>query len=215
MEKRKRPPIFDLVEWYMGRILEETGKLPAPSEDELARLMRREPEDLDDWLKGPFEEMMRKLEEEMPEESQGFIRDEETPEGKLKRYGPFIYGFSYTKESGKEPEIKEFGNIKPAYRGLEPVPNGEREPLIDVIERNDAYEVVAELSGVEKKDIKIHATEDSLEIKTEGGMKFFKEVPFETPVKPETATATYKNGVLSVRIQKKENEKKRTAIPLD
>jgi HSP20 family protein len=208
MEKRKRPSIFDLVEWYMERVLDEMGKLPSPTpteeEQELSRMMRRGPQDFDEWLRDPFEEMMRELEEEMPEESK-----------EMKRYGPFIYGFSYTKEPGKEPEIKEFGNIKPSYRKLEPSPGGEREPLTDVIDLKDAYEVVVELPGVEKDDLRLHATDDSLEIKTEGGTKFFKVVTFETPVKSETAKATYKNGVLSVTIKKRENEKKRTAIPLE
>ncbi len=201
MEKRKRPSIFDLVEWYMERALEEMGKMPAPTEEELSRMLRREQQDFDEWLQDPFEEMLQKLEEEMPEAA--------------KRYGPFIYGFSYTKEPGKEPEIKEFGNIKPSHMRLEPFPGGEREPLTDVIDQNDAYEVVAELPGVDKEDLRLHATDGTLEIKTEGGTKFFKVVTFETPVKPETAKATYKNGVLSVTIKKKENEKKRTAIPLE
>jgi len=201
MEKRKRPSIFDLVEWYMERALDEMGKLPAPTEEELSRMLRRGPQDFDEWLQDPFEEMLQKLEEEMPEAA--------------KRYAPFIYGFSYTKEPGKDPELKEFGNIKPSHMRLEPSPGGEREPLIDVIDQNDAYEVVAELPGVEKEDLRLHATENSLEIKTEGGTKFFRVLTFETPVKPETAKATYKNGVLSVRLKKKENEKKRTAIPLE
>lgn len=217
MEKRKRPSIFDLVEWYMERALDEMGKLPTPTEEEqeLSRMIRRGPQDFDEWLQDPFEEMMSKLEEEMPEELEGFIKDAETSEGKMKRYGPFIYGFSYTKELGKEPELKEFGNIKPAYRKSEPFPGGEREPLTDVIDQNDAYEVVAELPGVDKTDLRLHATDGTLEIKTEGGTKFFKVVTFDVPVKPETAKATYKNGVLSVTIKKKETEKKRTAIPLE
>lgn len=215
MEKRKRPSIFDLVEWYMEQVLDEMGKLPTPSEEELARMMRRVPQDFDEWLGNPFEEMLRKLGEEMPEESKGFITEEETPKGTMKRYGPFIYGFSYTKEPGKEPEIKEFGNIKHSHKKLEPFPNGEREPLTDVIDQKDAYEVVAELPGVETEDLRLHATDDSLDIKTEGAIKFFKVVPFDVPIRPETAKATYKNGVLSVWLQKKENEKTRTAITVD
>jgi HSP20 family protein len=215
MEKRKRPSIFDLVEWYMERVLDEMGKLPAPAEEELARMMRREPQDFDEWLENPFEELLRKLEEETPEEAKGFITEGETPEGTMKRYGPFIYGFSYTKEPGKEPEIKEFGNIKPSHKKLEPFPNGEREPLTDVIDQKDAYEVVAELPGVEKEDLRLHATEHALDIKTEGAIKFFKVVSFDVPVRPKTAKATYKNGVLSVWLQKIENEKTRTAITVD
>ena len=49
----------------------------------------------------------------------------------------------------------------------------------------------------------MHATEDSLEIRTENEKRFFKEIAFDMPVKPETAKASYKNGVLSVRITKK------------
>ena len=144
MEKRKRPSIFDLVERYMERVLDEMSKLPAPTEEELSKMMRRETEDFDEWFRDPFEEMLRKLEEETSDGSKEFIKEEETPEGKMKRYGPFIYGFSYTQEPGKEPEIKEFGNIKPSYKRLEPFPGGEREPMVDVIEEKDAYEIVAE-----------------------------------------------------------------------
>lgn len=203
----------------MEQMVEEMGSLPAPFEEEFSRRMRREPEEREEWLKDPFEEMMRKLEDEMPEELKSFVTEEETPEGKMRRYGPFIYGFSYTKEPGKEPEIEEFGNIRPSHRRIEPFPGGEREPLIDVIDQKDAYEVVAELPGVEKKDIKLHTTEDSLEIKTENEKRFYKEIPFDMPVKPETAKATYKNGVLSVTITKKaeggKGGAKKTAISLE
>jgi len=206
MEKRKRPSIFDLLEWYMERIFEEMKEQPALSKEISSRMTKREPQDMEGWLGDPFEEMARKLEEELPEELKGFITEDKTPGHKIKRYGPFIYGFSYTKEPGKDPEIKEFGNIKASYKGIEPFPNGEREPLVDVIDHEDAYEVIAELPGVEKKDIRLHATDDVLEIKTENERRFFKEVPFKTPVKPETAMARYKNGVLSVRIQKNKKE---------
>lgn len=217
MEKRKRPSIFDLLEWYMGRIFEEMKEQPALSKEESSRMTKREPQDMEGWLGDPFEEMARKWEEEIPEEFKSFITEEKTPGRKIKRYGPFIYGFSYTKEPGKEPEIKEFGNIKASNKGIEPFPNGEREPLVDIIDQEDAYEVIAELPGVEKKDIRLHATDELLEIKTENERRFFKEIPFKTPVKPETAMARYKNGVLSVRIQKKEKEyaKEKTAIPLE
>ncbi|MGB2727016.1 MAG: archaeal heat shock protein Hsp20 [Halobacteriota archaeon] len=215
VERRKRPSIFDLMEKYMEQMVEEARRVPLPFEEEISRRLRKEPQDIEEWLRDPFEEMTKRLEGELPEEFKDFVTEEETPEGKVKRYGPFIYGFSYTKEPGKEPEIKEFGNIKPSYKRIEPVPGGEREPLIDVIEQKDSYEVVAELPGVEKKDIKLHATEDSLEIRTENDRRFFKKIPFDMPVKPESSKATYTNGVLSVRITKKEGEKKRTTISLE
>ena len=73
-----------------------------------------------------------------------------------------------------------------------------------------------ELPGVEKSDIKLHATEDSLDIKTGDGRRFCKEIPFDMTVTPATAKATYKNGVLCVTIKKKKVEKKeKTAISLE
>jgi HSP20 family protein len=215
MERRKKPSIFDLLEGYIERMTEEMKRMPLPFEEELSRRMRRAPEDIEEWLKDPFEEMLARIEEEMPEELTDFVTEEETPEGKVRRYGPFIYGLSYTKEPGKDPEIKEFGNIKPSYRRIVPAPGGEREPLIDVIDRKDAYEVVVELPGVEKKDIKLHATEDTLDIKAGNGRKFSKEILFDMPVKPETAKATYKNGVLCVTIKRKNEQKEKTAISLE
>lgn len=216
MEKRKRPSIFDLVERYMEHIMAEMGKLPVPTEEELARALRNEPLSIDAWFSDPFDEMLKKLEEEMPEAYRGIIREAETPDGKIRRYGPFIYGFAYTKEPGKEPELKEFGNIRSTNQALAPCPHGEREPLVDVIDQNDSIEVVAELPGVDKGDIKLHATEDALEIKTKGEVVFYKKVAFETPVKPETAKATYRNGVLSVRLQKRVgNATSQATIPVD
>jgi HSP20 family protein len=216
MEKRKKPSIFELLEGYMERMAEELKRLPLPFEEELSQRTRGAPDDIGEWLKDPFEEMLARLEEEMPEGLTDFVTEAETPEGKARMYGPFIYGLSYTKEPGKEPEIKEFGNIKPSHERIVPAPTGEREPLIDVIEQKDAYEVVVELPGVEKRDIKLHTTEDSLDIKTENGRKFSKEILFDMPVTPATAKATYKNGVLCVTIKKEMVEKKeKTAISLE
>ena len=211
VERRKRPSIFDLMEKYMEQMIEETRS--HQFEDDFSERMRKE--DIGEWLRDPFEEMTRRLEEELPDEFRDFVTEEETSEGKVKRYGPFIYGFSYTKEPGKEPEIKEFGNIRPSSKRLEPLPKGDREPLIDVIEQKDYYEVVAELPGVEKKHIKLHATEDSLEIITENDRRFFKQISFDMPIKPESAKATYRNGVLSVKITKEGSDKKKTTITLD
>jgi len=213
MDERKRPSIFDLMIQYMAQMAEELQN--EHHEEDSARMRGQEPQDIDEWLRAPFDAMLKELEAGLPEEHNDFITEEETPEGKVRRYGPFIYGFSYTKEPGKEPEIKEFGNIRPSYSRIEPVPGGGREPLIDVIEHKDSYEVVAELPGVEKQDLKLHATEDSLEIRTENTVRFFKEIPFDMLVLPKSATATYKNGVLSVKLMKKEGDKEKTTIVLD
>ena len=58
----------------------------------------------------------------------------------------------------------------------------------------------------------MHAPEDSLEIRTENEKRFYKEIPFVMPVKPENAMTTYKNDMLSVKITKKEGEKKYSVV---
>ncbi|NYT00161.1 MAG: Hsp20/alpha crystallin family protein [Methanocellales archaeon] len=150
--------------------------------------------------------MIKRLEEEVepPKELEEFIREEKTPTGTIRKYGPFIYGFSYTHEPGKEPEFKEFGNIRLEPQGrIEPAMNGEREPMTDVIEGKNSYEVVVELPGMNKSDIKLNATENSLEIRAANGKKFYKEISFRENVDPDSAKATYNNGVLSLLFKKK------------
>lgn len=193
---RKRTPLFSGI---IERIFEEMAK-ESPLFDEKIRL----PYKFEEWFRDPFEEMIGRLEKEPPKELEELVKEEETPAGKVRKYGPFIYGFSYTHEPGKEPEFKEFGNIRLEPEGrIEPSLKGEREPMTDVIEEKGTYEVIVELPGMEKADIKLNATENSLEIRAANGQKFYKKISFKEAVDPDSAKATYKNGVLSLILEKK------------
>ena len=65
--------------------------------------------------------------------------------------------------------------------------------------------VVVELPGVEKTDIKLHGTEDSLEISVDTPQyKYYKEVTLPTEVKVKEAKSRYKNGVLEVILPRAE-----------
>jgi HSP20 family protein len=67
---------------------------------------------------------------------------------------------------------------------------------------------VAEVPGVEKEDIKLHGTEDSLTISVDTCQrKYYKEVMLSTKVKVREAKADYKNGVLEVTLPKVKEEK--------
>src|SRR5208283_6243068 len=97
-----------------------------------------------------------------------------------------------------KPEIQEFGNIKKGLKGT-PQVKEEREPLVDIVETNGEVRVVVELPGVEKSDIKLHGTEDSLTISVDTPQsKYFKEVELPVKVKVKEASSSYKNGVLAV-----------------
>lgn len=191
-ERKRRPSIFEEMIKRMQREIERTFR---PFEDRRC---------LNDEF-DPFEEMMKGF-DEAPER---FTSEEEKSSGKVRRYGPFVYGFSYSKRPGEEPEIQEFGNIKSDRKGeIEPMPRGEREPLTDITDMGDRYEITVEIPGVNKGEIDISATEDSLNIKTTGERKFRKELNFKDSVDPDGIEANFKHGVLYMDIDKKEHKEK-------
>jgi HSP20 family protein len=118
---------------------------------------------------------------------------------------PFVYGFSVTQRPGEEPEIREFGNI-PMF---EQTQTGEkryldiRRPLIDVLESEEAVHVIAEIPGIEKENIKLNATDLILDIETlDGNPKYSERVELPVKVDPQSAKATYKNGILEVTFKR-------------
>jgi HSP20 family protein len=186
VKRRRYPSIFDIFENFM-----------------------REPFS-GDWPGGyrsrdPFRDLIKRFEEGIPEDLRDFVKEEETPAGRIQRYGPFVYGFSYTVEPGREPVFREFGNIRPSSRGIETSVG--REPLVDVMEERDQYKIFVELPGVEKNDIKLDITEESIEIKTTEDKKYYKLIPLDSTVDPDSTKASYKNGVLSVELDKREKRK--------
>jgi HSP20 family protein len=113
-----------------------------------------------------------------------------------------------------KPEIRQFGNIKKSLKG--PQVKDEREPLVDIIETDHEIRVVAELPGVEKTDIKLHGTEDSITIDVNTPQtKYYKEVDLPTKVKVKEAKSSYKNGVLEVVFPKAEAPKEPKGEPID
>lgn len=188
MWDKKYPSIFDILENF-------TRGFPFERKDRFE----------DDWFKEPFEDMIERFEESVPAEFKSFVREEDTPGGISRRYGPFVYGFSYTAEPGKEPIFQEFGNIKPSHRGIEPSQG--REPLIDVMSEKDRFRIFVELPGVDKDNVKLDVAEDSVEIKTEDEKKFYKMIYLDSSVDPDSSKASYKNGILTLELEKKEKRK--------
>jgi len=169
-----------------------------------------------DWLFGDIDDIMREMEEMMQKEfkefttklPKDFVRERRLPDGStVKEWGPFVYGYSVTIGPDGKPVVREFGNVQPGRFG--PEVREEREPLVDVISTDGEVKVVVELPGVDKKDIKLHGTEDSLTITVDTAeRKYFKEVKLPAKVKPKEAKTNYKNGVLEVTLQKIEEKKK-------
>jgi len=139
-----------------------------------------------------MEEMMRQTFEETSRKS--------------RIYGPRIYGFSMSIGPDGKPIIREFGNVQPGRFG--PKLREEREPLIDIMEEKEDVVIVAELPGVEKEDISLHATEDQFTISVDNSnRRYHKEMPLPAKVDRRSARASYKNGVLEVRLRKLEEKR--------
>jgi HSP20 family protein len=183
---------------------------------------RRSPFDKDPFF-GDIDRIFREMEERMEEEFKDFtkkvpkdyVKERKLPDGStVKEFGPFVYGYSLKIGPDGKPEIREFGNIKKSLKG--PEVKEEREPLVDVVETNSEIRVVVELPGVEKTDIKLHGTEESLEISVDTPQyKYYKEVTLPVKVRVKEAKSSYKNGVLEVILPKAEAPEKPKGEQID
>ncbi|MFH1332107.1 MAG: Hsp20/alpha crystallin family protein [archaeon] len=97
-------------------------------------------------------------------------------------------------------------------------------PLSDVIDKGNQFIVKVDLPGVEKEDIILNTTERSVEVRAEkkrevkiqkkgyyrhersyGG--FYRVVPLPSFIDPDSAKASYKNGVLEIKVKKSKTKK--------
>ncbi|MEM4718194.1 MAG: archaeal heat shock protein Hsp20 [Desulfurococcaceae archaeon] len=144
-----------------------------------------------------FRDLERRFMEEYKELKPDKIKEYEKIEG------PFIYGFSITIGPDGKPEIKEFGNVR-RIRGKPKIVE-EREPLVDVFESGDEVVVIAELPGVDRDKIDVKVSEDGMALTINASnekRKYYKEVELPAKVDPASARASYKNGVLEVKLKK-------------
>lgn len=130
--------------------------------------------------------------------------------------GPYVYGWSLRVGPDGKPRFREFGNVS-ASEGMRPQQlSSTREPLVDVVEKDDTITITAELPGVAKEDIDLEVTEDMLTINVEDEEReYYKEVYLPTEVNAEEAEATYRNGILDIELHKAERKRTGTKIQLD
>lgn len=144
-----------------------------------------------------FDEEFRQMEENMAKIFEDAMkRSKQAGEGK-----PYVYGFSMRVGPDGKPHIEEFGNVPGVSIGGPEAITAGREPLTDVIEKEDAVDIIAELPGIEKKDINLEAGEKSLTIDVNTpDRKYHKELELPCEVKPDVTKATFKNGILEVKL---------------
>jgi len=194
------------------------------SEDEPDWFRRRRSPFFRSWgfedIEKIFEEMEKMMEEEVKDFTsrvpKDYVRERKLPDGSTAReWGPFVFGYSMKIGPDGKPNIREFGNVKPRRNGL-PQVQEEREPLVDMVETDGEVHVVVELPGVDKNDIKLQATEDTLTITVDTAeRKYFKEVALPANIKVKEAKTQYKNGVLEVTLPKVKNGKQPKGEPIN
>ena len=99
-------------------------------------------------------------------------------------------------------------------------------PAVDVLESKDAYLIRAELPGMKREDIKVEVKDGKLvlsgETKSEKpddgtayrhvervAAKFWRSFALPETAKPDGVEATYKDGILEIRVPKAEEIKPR------
>jgi HSP20 family protein len=151
-----------------------------------------------------FDDLLRRMTRPFREIDE--IWDELRHASNLKTFGPYYYGYSVTIGPDGKPVVKEYGNVRP---GL--LPDAEtREPLVDVIvdDKEKVLKIVAEMSGVEKKDIKIEVLGRTINIDAEHeDKKYHTKIPIKQKVDENSVKATYANGILEVKFKLKEEER--------
>ena len=86
--------------------------------------------------------------------------------------------------------------------------------MANVVISDKEVKVVVEMPGIDKKDIKVNAYDNSVEIFTadtsERKYRRIMELPGESDL--ETAKSTYRNGILEISFKKRSHPNKKASI---
>ena len=100
------------------------------------------------------------------------------------------------------------------------------QPITDVSLKGSDIVARFDMPGMDKKDIILKATEDYLEVRAErktsssvkkkgmykemsSSRRYYRIIPFPTKVDADSAKASYKNGVLEVKVKKSKSRKEK------
>jgi HSP20 family protein len=164
-------------------------------------------------LEGPVEGVLRGLDEVIPgfgelvkglEKSEAFQKRLEAANAEIER------------RMGKAPPLRRAGGTRrstiPARTNLKvsrttlgeesPVPAPQRDVITDMFDEGDNLVIIAELPGVNEKDIEIEVKGDRLVLFARSqGRQYHKDIVLPRTVK-EKPSLTYKNGILKISLEK-------------
>lgn len=150
----------------------------------------------DTWFNDIYEELER-LGDLIDETIQKAF---ENPSEKTGVHKSHVQGFSIKLDPDQKPRIREFNNRKPLKKKTT---ISDPEPLVDLLEDTENVVVLASLPGVKREAVDIRITKDRLTISIDTpNLEYQKELKLPAKVDPKSAHASYKNGVLEVKVKK-------------
>lgn len=149
----------------------------------------------------PFNSLFRDVEEEFDRMDRRFEQLREAAKNQRNGEGPMVYGWTMNIGPDGVPRIQRFGNVGESEGELE---QGWREPFVTSFldEEKNLVRFTAELPGIKKEDIDIEAFDDGLKLEATGTDRRYRtQVPVDHLLDPDTAHASYNNGILEVTVE--------------
>ena len=117
--------------------------------------------------------------------------------------GGFVAGSFIIKLLGVKPKPRRMVDrkipVRPLYVTSEVIT-----PFVDVLSEENRLRIVAELSGVEEKDIEVEVSDNEVLISVKRGeRRYFRRIMLPSLVIPHVENFSYRNGVLSFTLQRK------------
>jgi HSP20 family protein len=175
--------------------------------------------DLDSMMKEMeklMEDALKNMEQQVPKH---LVKERRLDDGSVVREtGPIVYGYSVKIGEDGKPVVRKFGNLNafPGPLGGTFSVSDQREPIVDIIKDSDRIRVVAEIPGVNKEDLRVTASEDSVTIESiSGERRYHKKMDLPYQIDPTTGKSTYKNGILEVTFNTKNPKEYGVAVSVD
>ena len=155
---------------------------------------------------GPFDDDFENLFRRIKEMWESTLRDFSFD--KIEPGKSYVYGFNFQVGSDGIPKLNEYGNRPEQTKSNHQVTPEKIEPPTDVIDGDKEVSITVDIPGVEKEDIDLHITDNTLEITVNDPKRnYYKIINLPCDVNPKKSNVTYKNGVLNVIIKRKKKKK--------
>jgi len=163
-----------------------------------------------------FEERLRQMHQEMSRSDSLSPRQHQNEQYDNK---PRIYGWSYYQGPDGIPHYQEYTNTNNTPTQTQDTPklvSGRNEPFVDVIDSKKEVYITAEIPGVNKDNIDVELSKDTLLIRVNHPERgFTKEVDLPAEVGKKPVEAKYNNGILSITLKKRKATKKGNKINIE